>query len=81
MESRRTPRNKIVILGAGTAGTSVALRVKKTSMSDVDITLVDRNTYHTVMPLIYQVVTGSVAPNHISFSIRKLLKKRWYRYS
>jgi NADH dehydrogenase len=71
-----TPKNRVVILGAGSAGISLALALKRASNQMMEVTLVDRKSYHTVLPFIYQVVTGSVSPGHISFPVRKILRKR-----
>ena len=72
------PKKRVVILGAGTAGISTARVLKNASSSvpGIEVTLVDQKNYHTVLPLVYQVVTGSVAPGHISFPVRKLLGKQ-----
>src|SRR4030043_2301698 len=69
---------RVVILGAGTAGVSTAMALKNASSSvaGIEVTLVDQKNYHTVLPLVYQVVTGSVAPSHILFPVRKLLGKQ-----
>jgi len=69
---------RIVILGAGSAGISTALTLKKMVRNSpwTEIVLLDRSNYHAVLPLLYQVVTGSVAPPHISFPLRKLFMKR-----
>jgi NADH dehydrogenase len=65
----------VVILGAGSGGLSTALSLKGSAakMRGVEVTLVDRKNYHPILPLAYQVVTGSVAPGHISVPLRKLL--------
>lgn len=69
---------RVVILGAGSAGLSAALELKKGSakVPEMQVTLVDRRDYHFVLPLVYQVVTGSVSPSHISFPLRILLRQR-----
>jgi NADH dehydrogenase len=70
---------RIVILGAGSAGISTALSLKRAAsrLSQIEVVLLDQKNYHAVLPLIYQVVNGSVSPNHISFPLRKLFRKRW----
>ena len=71
-------KKRVLILGAGSAGIGAALELKKAaaSVQDLELTLVDQNNYHFVLPLIYQVLTGSVAPSHISFPLRVLLRER-----
>ena len=77
-EQQPAAQKRVVILGAGSAGVSVALALKKASRKapGIEVTLVDQKNYHSILPLTYQVVTGSVAPSHISFPIHKLLRKR-----
>ncbi len=67
---------KVLVLGAGSAGLAAARTLKSAvrHLPGVEVTLVDRNNYHFVLPLIYQIVTGSVAPSHISFPIRPLFR-------
>lgn len=74
-KARDNSKTKVVILGAGSAGVSVALGLKRSAakMRGVEVTLVDQKNYHPILPLSYQVVTGSVAPSHISVPIRKML--------
>lgn len=71
-------KKRVLILGAGSAGLSAALALKGASarVPDMEVTIVDQKNYHPVLPLTYQVVTGSVAPSYISFPVRKLLRKR-----
>lgn len=71
-------KKRVVILGAGSAGVSVALGLKRAAarVLGLEVTLVDQKNYHTVLPMVYQVVTGSVAPSHVSFPVRKLYRKR-----
>jgi NADH dehydrogenase len=71
-----TAKHRIVILGAGSAGISTAMALNRASNRGIEITLVDRKSYHTILPFIYQVVTGSVTPGQISFPVRQVLKKR-----
>jgi NADH dehydrogenase len=78
MEGTMKSSQKIVILGAGSAGISTAIGLKKAvrNSSKIEVVLLDQRNYHAVLPLIYQVVNGSVAPNHISFPLRKFFRKR-----
>ena len=67
----------MLILGAGAAGTSAALELKKASahVLGLEVTLVDHRDYHQPLPFIWQVVSGSVEPGHISFPLHVLLGK------
>jgi len=69
---------RVVILGAGSAGISTAIGLNNAirKSSGIEVILLDQNNYLTAFPLIYQVVTGSVSPSHISFPLRKLFRKR-----
>jgi len=71
-------RKRVIILGAGAAGISTALELKKASagIPGLEVTLVDQRDYHHPLPYIWQVVSGSVQPGHISFPLRALLKQR-----
>ena len=55
-------KKRVLILGAGAAGISTALELKKFSASvpGLEITLVDQRDYHHPLPFIWQVVSGSV---------------------
>ena len=59
MEKEGT-RKRVVILGAGSAGLSAAMELKKAGSLGLglEITLVDQHNYHLFLPLLYQVVTG-----------------------
>jgi len=50
-------RPRVVIVGAGFAGLSVAKRLAKTL---VDITLIDRENHHLFQPLLYQVASAGL---------------------
>ncbi|MGB3615685.1 MAG: NAD(P)/FAD-dependent oxidoreductase [Elainellaceae cyanobacterium] len=68
----RTTGPKIVVVGAGFAGLSTVRHLAK---SAADIILIDRNSYHTFVPLLYQVATGFVEPGVIAYPIRHLLRR------
>lgn len=62
-------RPHIVIIGGGFAGVAAARKLRRV---DVDITLVDRHTYNTFQPLLYQVATASLNPGDITWFLRAL---------
>lgn len=62
---------RIVIIGGGFAGISLA---KKLSKQEVQVVLLDRHNYHTFQPLLYQVSTGGLEPDSIAYPLRKILK-------
>jgi len=71
-------KKKVLILGAGAAGISAALELKKASagVPGLEVTLVDQRDYHHPLPFIWHVVSGSVEPSHISFPLHALLRRR-----
>lgn len=71
MNIPRTSFPRIVIIGGGFAGISLA---KKLSKQEVQVVLLDRHNYHTFQPLLYQVSTGGLEPDSIAYPIRKILK-------
>ena len=60
----------LLILGAGFAGLGAAVKLKN---ADLDITLVDRNDYHTFQPLLYQVAASILPPSMVGEPIEKIL--------
>ena len=64
---RTTNRTHVVIVGGGFAGLAAlhGLRGK-----DVDVTLVDRHSYNTFQPLLYQVATAALNPGDITWFLR-----------
>ena len=68
---------RIVILGGGFAGTTVALRLNRLFRRDpsMEITLVDSENFFTFTPLLPEVPSGSIQPKHIVFPLRALLKR------
>ncbi|MFW6118234.1 MAG: NAD(P)/FAD-dependent oxidoreductase [Chloroflexota bacterium] len=71
-------KKRVLILGAGAAGIVTALELNKasTGMPGLEVTLVDQRNYHHPLPFIWQVVSGSVEPSHISFPLHSLLKRK-----
>jgi NADH dehydrogenase len=71
-------KRRVLILGAGAAGISTALELKKASagVPGLEVTLVDQRDYHHPLPFIWHVVSGSVEPGHISFPLHALLIQR-----
>ncbi|MCH4552730.1 NAD(P)/FAD-dependent oxidoreductase [Aestuariibaculum lutulentum] len=71
MNIPRTSFPRVVIIGGGFAGVSLA---KKLSKQEVQVVLLDKHNYHTFQPLLYQVSTGGLEPDSIAYPIRKILK-------
>ncbi|QIK16580.1 NAD(P)/FAD-dependent oxidoreductase [Blattabacterium sp. DPU] len=63
---------RVVIIGAGFAGLQVAKKLKRDKFQ---VVLIDKNNYHTFLPLLYQVATAGLEPDSIAHSIRNIIKK------
>ncbi|MBN1533612.1 MAG: NAD(P)/FAD-dependent oxidoreductase [Spirochaetes bacterium] len=63
----------VVIIGAGFAGLWAA---RTLTGKPVRVTLVDRNNYHTFLPLLYQVGAAEIEPEQIAYPVRTLLRSR-----
>lgn len=63
---------RIVIIGAGFAGISLAKKLKN---SDVQVVLIDKHNYHNFQPLMYQVATGGLDAGSIAYPIRKIFQE------
>jgi NADH:ubiquinone reductase (H+-translocating) len=68
-----TTRPHVVILGAGFAGLWAMRRLFD---EPVEVTVIDRNNYHTFLPLLYQVGAAELEPEQIAFPIRSLIRKQ-----
>jgi len=71
--NRQGHQKRVVIVGAGFAGLTLA---KKLSPKYFQVVLVDKNNYHQFQPLLYQVATCGLEPSSISFPLRKIFQKR-----
>lgn len=70
MNIPRSSAPRIVIIGGGFGGISLA---QKLSKKEVQVVLLDKNNYHTFQPLLYQVSTGGLEPDSIAYPLRKVL--------
>lgn len=67
----------IVIIGAGYAGVHAAKRLAKKYKKDpsVSITLIDRDSYHTMMTSLHEVAAHRVEPDAVQFDLRRLFNR------
>ncbi|NLN47059.1 MAG: FAD-dependent oxidoreductase [Clostridiaceae bacterium] len=69
---------RIVILGAGYAGVltakKLAKRLRKTE--DVTITLIDKNSYHTMLTELHEVAAGRVDEASVRISLQRIFAGR-----
>ncbi len=68
-----TTQKRVVILGAGFAGLTLARKLAK---SDFQVVLIDRNNFHQFQPLFYQVAMAGLEPSSIVFPLRKIFQKQ-----
>lgn len=66
-------RQRIVVIGAGFGGFSFCKGIDK---NKYDVTILDRNNYHSFPPLFYQVASGGLEPASISFPLRREFRGR-----
>lgn len=67
-------KKHIVIVGGGFAGINA---IKKLDKNKFDITLIDRNNFHSFPPLFYQIASSGLDPASISFPFRR--EMRWMK--
>jgi len=72
-EKNSNPKPRIVIIGGGFGGLSLAKKLKN---APVDVLLLDRHNYHTFQPLLYQVAIGSIEADSIGFPIRRIFTRQ-----
>ncbi|WP_297634388.1 NAD(P)/FAD-dependent oxidoreductase [uncultured Clostridium sp.] len=68
---------KIVILGAGYAGVHAAKKLGKKykKRSDVEITLIDKNPYHTLMTELHEVAGGRVPEESVKIELGRIFHR------
>ena len=69
------PRNsfpRIVIIGGGFAGISLAKKLRNKKVQDG---LLDKHNYHKFQPLMYEVASGGLEPDSIGSPIRKIVQE------
>lgn len=66
---------RILVLGAGFGGLYTALLAHRALGRGAEVTVVDRNKYFLFTPLLYQIVTGALAPRHIARPLTRLLRR------
>jgi NADH:ubiquinone reductase (H+-translocating) len=71
-QERMPSRPRVVVVGAGFGGLSVA---RTLAGHDVDVLILDRNNYHGFWPLLYQVATAGLEPESIAYPVRAILRK------
>ena len=72
MAEKLTQKEQIVIIGGGFAGINLAKRLDKEKF---EITLVDKNNFHSFPPLFYQIASSGLDAGSISFPFRRETRK------
>ncbi len=71
---------KIVVLGGGYAGVLTAKHLekmaKKRKLNDVEITLIDKNPYHTMLTELHEVAANRVDEDSIKMNLKKIFAGR-----
>ena len=71
MNIPKTDLPRVVIIGGGFSGMSLAKRLLK---KKIQVALLDRHNYHTFQPLLYQVSTAGLEPDSIAYPLRKITR-------
>ena len=70
--TERSPRPRVVVVGAGFGGLWAARTLAR---EPVDVVLIDRNNYHTFFPLLYQVAAAELVPTDIAYPVRSIFRR------
>ena len=66
---------KIVIVGAGYAGIETALRLNKLNkLKEVEITVIDKNSYHTLLTELHEVAGNRVSEEAVRIPLNRIFK-------
>src|SRR4051812_13418797 len=70
-------RTRIVILGSGFGGTYTARHLQRLTRGrrDVEVTLISRDNYFLMTPLLFEAGSGVLEPRHAVNPLRPLLKR------
>jgi NADH:ubiquinone reductase (H+-translocating) len=68
-----TAQQRVVIIGAGFGGLTLARRLAK--KPEFQVVLIDKNNYHQFQPLFYQVAMAGLEPSSIVFPLRKTFQR------
>jgi len=68
----------IIVLGAGYGGILTAKKLAKKfkKNQEVEITIIDRNPYHTMLTELHEVSAGRVPEDAIKIDLKKIFAKR-----
>jgi NADH dehydrogenase len=69
---RQSDGAHVVIIGAGFGG---LWATRALAQGPFNVTLIDRNNYHTFLPLLYQVAAAELEPEQIIYPLRSILRR------
>ncbi|GFH43183.1 NADH dehydrogenase [Lactococcus hodotermopsidis] len=69
-------KKKIVVVGAGFAGIKATKTLSKKLKNEVEITLIDKHSYHTMMTQLHEVAAGRVPFTNAQYDLHKLFAHR-----
>jgi NADH:ubiquinone reductase (H+-translocating) len=73
------PKKRVLVLGGGFGGVYVAIHLgkllSKPELEEIEVVLVNRENYIVFQPLLPEVISGSVALNHVIAPIRRMAPK------
>ena len=73
-------KKNIVILGAGYAGVLVAKKlakkIKKQKIADVEVTIIDKNPFHTMLTELHEVAACRVDESSVRIDLKKVFEGR-----
>jgi NADH dehydrogenase len=64
---------KVIVIGGGFSGLSVARKLKKARL---ELLLIDKTNYHLFQPLLYEVATAAISPGEIATPLREILRNQ-----
>lgn len=67
----KTDLTRVVIIGGGFAGIELVRKLRKIN---IEVVMIDKNNYHSFIPLLYQVATAGLSPGDISSPLREFLQ-------
>src|SRR4051812_43685433 len=70
--SLNSNKKRVVIIGGGFGGVEIARRL---NTRKYEVLLLDKHNYFTFQPLLYQVATGGLEPDSVSYPLRKAIRK------
>ena len=78
MSDMNTTTKNIVIVGAGYAGILTAKKLAKKfkKFENINVTIIDKNPFHTMLTELHEVAAGRVDENSIKVSLKKVFAGR-----